>query len=352
MKIRIHFKSLILSLSILSLCFGQTNVSGIISSNTTWTLSNSPYIATGNILLSENTTLTIEPGVIVKFESDLAMQIKGTFIAQGTADNKIMFTSNSSSPSMNDWMEIKFFDESTDATFSGGSYISGSIMEYCIVEYTKYIYISNSRPYITNCEFRFNEVGIEVNNNDSGNQSDLVITNNLFHSNDLGFKSYSTASTGQGGLDFNSNQVYNNTLKGGIDATYGGTYSNNTIKNNIYSDNYGYDAVAGGLYGRPNEVTNNIIIGNSKNESSSGIRVDGVTLHYCNNCNFMDNILNNNSGYVDFYSNTSGPTSIMNNIVVGLTIIETEFSPIGNPITNNIFAGGLDGQLNFSSNNT
>ena len=35
---------------------------------------------------------------IVKFESDLVMQIKGTFIAQGTADNKITFTSNSSFP--------------------------------------------------------------------------------------------------------------------------------------------------------------------------------------------------------------------------------------------------------------
>lgn len=41
--------------------FSQTNVSGVISSNTTWTLANSPYIVTGNILLNQNVTLTIEP---------------------------------------------------------------------------------------------------------------------------------------------------------------------------------------------------------------------------------------------------------------------------------------------------
>ncbi len=40
-----------------------TNVSGTISTNTTWTLANSPYVMTGNVTVSTGVTLTIEPGV-------------------------------------------------------------------------------------------------------------------------------------------------------------------------------------------------------------------------------------------------------------------------------------------------
>jgi len=41
----------------------QTTVSGGIYSNTTWTLANSPYVITGNIVVFPAATLTIEPGV-------------------------------------------------------------------------------------------------------------------------------------------------------------------------------------------------------------------------------------------------------------------------------------------------
>ena len=61
------YKLLISTLFFATFGFGQTEVSGIISSNTTWTLENSPYIVTGNILLNEGITLTIEAGVTVKF---------------------------------------------------------------------------------------------------------------------------------------------------------------------------------------------------------------------------------------------------------------------------------------------
>ena len=42
-----------------------TDVSGNISSNTTWSLANSPYIVTGHILVPSGVTLTIEAGVTV-----------------------------------------------------------------------------------------------------------------------------------------------------------------------------------------------------------------------------------------------------------------------------------------------
>ena len=48
--------------------YAQTNVSGGIFSNTTWTKANSPYIMTGPVVVFPNVTLTIEPGVVVKIK--------------------------------------------------------------------------------------------------------------------------------------------------------------------------------------------------------------------------------------------------------------------------------------------
>ena len=44
----------------------QTNVSGALYSNTTWTAANSPYIVTANVIVFDGVQLTIEPGVTVK----------------------------------------------------------------------------------------------------------------------------------------------------------------------------------------------------------------------------------------------------------------------------------------------
>ena len=74
--------------------FGQTNVSGVISSNTTWTLANSPYIVTGHLIVNEGVILTIEAGVSVQFQSGKMLQVNGSVIAIGTANNMITFTSD------------------------------------------------------------------------------------------------------------------------------------------------------------------------------------------------------------------------------------------------------------------
>jgi hypothetical protein len=44
-----------------------TNVSGPISSDTTWILADSPYYVTGTVTVNPGVTLTLERGVIVKF---------------------------------------------------------------------------------------------------------------------------------------------------------------------------------------------------------------------------------------------------------------------------------------------
>ena len=108
-------------------CAG-TIVGGIISSDTTWTQYQSPYVVNSNILVESGVTLSIEPGVIVTFDdhpmpvNSYYIQVDGTMTAIGTADSNIVFTSCGSH---HYWGGIFFFGE-------------GSIMEHCIVEYGGY----------------------------------------------------------------------------------------------------------------------------------------------------------------------------------------------------------------------
>ena len=98
-------------------------------------------------------------------------------------------------------MYIKFFDESTDASFSGTSYTGGSIMEYCIVEYAEYgLDISNASPFINYSEIRYNgktgssyDYGMGIR---SQSGSSPRITNCDIHNNDMGVDIYYSSSSG------------------------------------------------------------------------------------------------------------------------------------------------------------
>lgn len=68
----------------------ETEVSGNITSDTTWTLVNSPYTITDTIQILHGATLTIEPGVIVNGNS-IPIQVGGKLNAIGTSDSKIVF---------------------------------------------------------------------------------------------------------------------------------------------------------------------------------------------------------------------------------------------------------------------
>jgi outer membrane protein assembly factor BamB/DNA-binding MarR family transcriptional regulator len=103
---------------------GPTYVSGLITTNTTWTVDNSPYIVIGDVLVEDDINLTIEPGVIVKFDTDKYLRIDGTLYAVGNETHMILFTSNNSSPAPGDWGGIRINSSSI-----------GSIIKYCKIEY-------------------------------------------------------------------------------------------------------------------------------------------------------------------------------------------------------------------------
>lgn len=137
--------------------------------------SNIPYIF-GGFTIGTSAVLTIEPGVVIKFESNGALYVNKGLIAEGgsTTDSTIVFTSirddfyggdtnadsNWTVPGYENWASIQFLNQALDADCR---------MRNCVVRYAGYywngrgsVYVNSASPTITNCSFSMSRNGIWV----------------------------------------------------------------------------------------------------------------------------------------------------------------------------------------------
>jgi hypothetical protein len=140
--------------------------SGTISQSETW-LGGRVYHITGNITVTNNATLTILPGAIIKFDPNcsLAVNSGATLIAEGTAAQPIIFTSikddayggdtnedgDKTRPQAGDWRYISAnggtiilnytrVSYCSDTNNAGGLYMSSGSIKFdnSVIAYTKY----------------------------------------------------------------------------------------------------------------------------------------------------------------------------------------------------------------------
>jgi len=133
-----------------TISYAQTNVSGGIFSNTTWTKVNSPYIVTDTVVVFPGVTLTIQPGVVVKFDYHIALEIRqAKLIAIGTLVDSITFTSNLASPYNGIWRNVYL---------NGGSLVSQ--FKYCNFRYAGHGIYSQGYFTLSNSDFYYNSYGL------------------------------------------------------------------------------------------------------------------------------------------------------------------------------------------------
>jgi hypothetical protein len=324
-KILVTALLLISFLKGMQLTHAQTNVSGFISSNTSWSLSGSPYIVTGNMIVSSGVTLTVDPGVMVKFDQDKAIQVDGELHAVGTAQDRITFTSNQPTPAAGDWAKIQFTPSSDPTSYdANGNYLSGCILKYCDFLYggnlgSGEIHIQTSAFYIGYCKFLYSfkdgifsetsalkiesstlshcaERGLNIH----GNSSDcgLILSNDT-----ISFNSQAGVNLLGGACNAIVTESYFDS-NGNNGAFYcPGNVNNIKIKNNIFSNNTSCIWIPGstGELVQCNKFYNN---------TSSPLMV------LSNTATVRDNVFKYNSGSLfNFYSINYSPLTFTNNYI-------------------------------------
>jgi parallel beta-helix repeat protein len=325
-----HLLILILGLYI-STTIAQTNVpAGNVSG--TWTLSGSPYKIQGTIHILNDSTLTIEPGVIVDFQGPYKLNVQGKLIAIGTATDTIIFTTSipqitippnpTPQEDTTHWRGIVF--NNTLITNDTSKII------YCKVQFVQGtnftpneggIYFNNfsnaiiSKSHITNCAglaggFGFQGAAINCTNG----SSPIISYNKISNNPSTGIRCHNTSS--------NPTIMYNeisNNLGTGIYCSSSNSpiIFYNTISNNskIFMSSYG-----GGIYcSHSTPIISNNIISNNSATYGGGIACYDYSTPIISNNVISNNSANYGGGICFDNTNSNVNPSIYNTIIWGNT---------------------------------
>jgi hypothetical protein len=264
-----------------------TQISGILTTDATWTSANSPYTLSGNLLVNNSAVLTIESGVTVKLNNYYIM-VNGTLQAHGTVNNPITF----------DGGQITITPFSAGWSQADGT---GSIIENALVHSA--LTVSNS-AYINNNKL-LGTVTVSNQINDTGH---LVLTQIPSISNN----------TINNGITVNNNGAANicgNTINGcstGISQSTWWLNSGTTlIENNVIVNNTCGVAISEWVGGRNTVIIRNNTIANngigiyiSYSSNDANLNVTAINNNIYGNTNY--NFKNQNPGNINATSNYWG----------------------------------------------
>ena len=176
-----RFGRVLLALTVAALLHAATasaqavNITTSIATNTTWgptgTVVGTVFWVKNSININSGVTLTVQPGVIVKFASGAYLDCFGGLQAVGTAGSPIYFTSikddniggdtngdnNATSPASSDWQSI---------IFPASSVSLASQLTYCVIRYAGYasqgaLVFQSVNDNITNCTISKSYFGVD-----------------------------------------------------------------------------------------------------------------------------------------------------------------------------------------------
>jgi hypothetical protein len=200
-----------------------TQVGGTLTSNTTWTAANSPYIITDTIQIPENVNLTIEPGVTVTTQSpnNIMFLINGVIQANGNATNKIIFDGNGNSsffktnhPVAEGFVDLDYcIIRNGQSAFwlDNTAYLNLTNSDLSDLSQTSYLWYPSQDTYIeyntfTNC------AGIKIGTDDYfANSSGIVYVRYNLFTNNQGYVINNYASYGASKIIINNNSFTNTT---------------------------------------------------------------------------------------------------------------------------------------------
>ncbi len=288
MSIALVFSSAFIVMTVSdNVCADTTITGGHITIDTNWTLANSPYYIEGNVYVDPGVVLTIEPGVVVKFDGYYSLMSNGTINATGNSINRITFTSNRTTPTPKDWYGIVARDNGTvNLAYCNITYANvGVFLDGDFADILQYSNITNT--YIAFCDWY--GIYFEDSNNNSIMNNTFYQNNNcnvVFMRSHWNNVSNNNASHTRMGIALsfssNNNMVFNNNLSyhwgEGIDIDG----DNNTILNtHLWSNNYGITSWFGGFGNvhHNNTILNTTITGFHLTGNNTADTTNSVNYH-------------------------------------------------------------------------
>jgi fibronectin type 3 domain-containing protein len=283
----------------------QTNVSGIIGSNTTWTKAGSPYNITGNTQISVGVSLTIQPGAKIVFTGDFSFRALGNIIAIGNATDSIYFETNSPNTKIGKGIYIRSTASANlDVNYV---YLSGTIFKYASFKhFSRGVFFHETGVAIENCTFYNNDIAIEPRSNLKS-----IISNSVFKANNYGLFTYGEdQSTGDNvaciqNLLITDNDFSQNSTPISIGMNQRAVKNFKVTRNKFFKNTNTAVSIGGGGYG-PYVSTGVEISYNNFIENNNAISVQvynlgdngcgGNSMGGCNTCNLL---IQNNLFYKD-----------------------------------------------------
>lgn len=264
----------------------------------TWDLARSPFIVMGALEIPDGETLEIEHGVVVKFNTTGGLNVQGCLLAEGTAEQPILFKAVN--------QNVRWGGLMWDQTPVNND---SSVVKHCIFEYA-YSYETEpgyncggalrtnvDRLKISHCIFRNNLADNMLPSNSCGGA--IAIFECSPHISHCIFYNNSSPWGGALAVCSNSNPVIDNCLFYDNESTYNGggggavliwTESNPHFVNCTFADNYAVDA-GGAVEVEINSAgtfTNCIFWGNKTNSDPNSNQISvwdlaesSLNVYYC-----------------------------------------------------------------------